>query len=115
LRAAVAAWQRDHHASTLTWQPTDGGLAITDNRVGYPRQQYVLRDPAQAHAYRLLERPSTIARLAHDLISSGLDADEDGLRAWITTLRAAGLVFEDGGRFVALATRDAPLRVTGER
>lgn len=115
LRAAVAAWQRDHHASTLTWRPTDGGLAITDNRVGHPRQQYVLRDPAQARAYRLLERPSTIARLAHDLISGGLDAHEDGLRTWITTMRAAGLVFEDGGRFVALATRDAPLRVTRER
>jgi ribosomal peptide maturation radical SAM protein 1 len=111
LRAAIDRWKRDHDTSTLTWRPVDGGIAIDDARRGRPRREYVLHDPVQARAYQLLERPRAVAGLARALRAEGLAAGEDELREWLDELRGAGLVFEDGGRAVALATGRVPLRV----
>ena len=111
LRAAIAAWRRDHAASTLTWRETEGALVIDEGRAGRRRCEYVLSDPAQARSYRLLERPRTVAALARELAAEGFAVSEETLRTWIGELRGAGLVFEDGGRVVALATNRRPLRV----
>lgn len=112
LRSAVAAWKRGHDASTLTWHAVDGGIVIHDRRHGWPRREYVLRDPVQARAYRLLDRPRAVPGLARALRAEGHAVDESELRTWLDALRADGLVFEDGGRAVALATGRVPLRVT---
>ncbi|GAA4493705.1 RiPP maturation radical SAM C-methyltransferase [Actinoallomurus oryzae] len=111
LRAAIAAWRHDHAASTLTWRETEDGLVIDEGRAGRPRCEYVLSDPAQARSYRLLERPRTIAALARELAAEGFATSEETLRKWVGELRGAGLVFEDDGRVVALATDRRPLRV----
>ena len=84
---------------------------IDEGRAGRRRCEYVLSDPAQARSYRLLERPRTVAALARELAAEGFAVSEETLRTWIGELRGAGLVFEDGGRVVALATNRRPLRV----
>jgi ribosomal peptide maturation radical SAM protein 1 len=111
LLAAIRAWKRDHHASTLTSRPVDGGIAIRDGRAGWPRREYVLHDPVQVRAYRLLERPRTVLGLLRCLLDEGFEVDAEELSEWIAALRSSGLVFEDGGRVVALATSGVPLRV----
>ncbi len=111
LRAAVAAWRRDHAASTLTWRETEGGLVIDEGRAGRTRCEYVLSDPAQARSYRLMERPRTITALARELADEGFAVNEETLRTWLGELRGAGLIFEDDDRVVALATDRRPLRV----
>jgi len=110
LRSGVAAWQRDHLDSALTWQADGDDIVVFDRRTGFPRQEHIVGGAARVRAYRLLERPRTLPGLGRELASAGLALAEDTLARWLGGLRDAGLVFEDGGRIVALATRRPSLR-----
>jgi hypothetical protein len=115
LHAAVADWKACHAASSLIRIKTEEGLVIQDARGNRPRQEYVMREPVQAAAYDLLARPRTIEGLTRQLGERGLSAGVTAMRRWLNRMREMGLVFEDGGRAVALAGTRPPLRSTRAR
>ena len=96
-------WVQSYPRSSLRASYSDGSLRIYDSRPGFSPRHHQFDDPAQVTAY---------LALADDLVSDGVRAAlrraglepaiypiEDWLRDW----RAQGLVYEDRGRFVALA------------
>jgi ribosomal peptide maturation radical SAM protein 1 len=106
-RAAVAAWQDVYAASTFTRRSVDGAIHLRDRRAGRERD-VVLTDPAEVAAYDLLTKDRTPRALATALEERGFDVDVPALlERWL----ADGFVFGEGGRWVALATDDDPLRV----
>ncbi|GAA4533973.1 RiPP maturation radical SAM C-methyltransferase [Amycolatopsis samaneae] len=111
LRAAVAAWRSGHHTSTLLLrvdEPTV--LEIEDDRRGWPRRTHRLLG-WEAAAYRELDRCQTGTALAKRLRAKGFEIDGEVLGAWLEDQRRHGLVFVDGGRWVAIATRNVPIRM----
>lgn len=108
LRAGVAAWRRDHEASSLRQYRTDEGLRLVDARVGWVEREIILADPLEVAAYTVLGVHSTIEGLARKLGAQGLVAEKSDLAALLSRWQAEGLVFEDEGRFVALAMAESP-------
>lgn len=105
LRQAIKIWQAAYPASSLSSAPTaDGGLVITDDRVGWPRREIRLAPGTAAAGYETLRTPHTVAAAAR---SVGLSEHEFGrlVDGWVEQ----GLVFREGGRVVALATRTVKL------
>lgn len=110
---AVATWLRDYPASTLTRAELDGATVIRDRRAGWPGTDYVLESPVERHAWRELEHGRSVPGLLRKLRENGHRWDEDAARGWLAGLREKGLVFTEGGRWVALATAAAPRPVHG--
>jgi len=109
LADAVAAWIRDYRASSLIRAELDGVTVIRDRRVGWPAADYLLETDRERHAWRELEHGRTAAGLQRKLDEQGIDWPAASLTRWLDELRAHGLVFTEGGRWVALATAAAPV------
>jgi hypothetical protein len=106
MRTAIRAWKRGYHGSSLTSAGLpDGGLAITDCRAGWPGGVTRLEPGPQAAVYAALRSPRTIPA-----VSRGLELPAAQVSGWVREWREHGLVFEDDGRAVALATRRASLK-----
>jgi len=108
---AVSRWQDAYLTSTLTYETTDGELVIADARADRTPREHVLREPWHVAGYQMLMNghgPASLTRVLGDL-ADGLGAGE--VDAWLAWLAREGLVFEDGGRFVALATSEVPAKV----
>lgn len=101
LRTAVRAWRDRHASSTLVQSEVPGGLLIRDDRCGRPRREYVVEDRETVDALLALRSP----RAAAAVLRSLSDADRV-----LDFLRTRGLIFEEGGRMVALPTTSRPLR-----
>jgi ribosomal peptide maturation radical SAM protein 1 len=101
LRTAVRAWRDRHASSTLVQSEVPGGLWIRDHRCGWPRREYVVDDRETVDALLALRSP----RAAAAVLRSLSDADRV-----LDFLRTRGLIFEEGGRIVALPTTSRPLR-----
>ena len=82
-----------------------------DRRATLAPHEYVFDDPVQVAIYVALQRASTCAAVMRALAQAGIEVRPDQLERFIRELRELGLVFEDAGQFVALATRDDPSRV----
>jgi ribosomal peptide maturation radical SAM protein 1 len=112
LQRAVEHWKKVHAESLLVRISTGDGLVICDTRGGLPRQEHLLADPGQAAAYELLAaQPRTPDGLARQLAERGLPMGTGAVRRWLDRMKELRLVFEDGGRAVALAGTRQPLRV----
>jgi ribosomal peptide maturation radical SAM protein 1 len=112
LNRTLAEWENSFpdsylYADTLT----DGTLRIVDGRNGWPQRDIDLTGWQQT-AYGVLSRPRGISGLRARLASSGEQATEADVRAWLGELVEQGLAFHDAGKWVALATtgRRAKLR-----
>jgi len=110
LRARVAWWNDNYPGSSLVQVRTEDAVHIYDARAGWPHRRITIGDPELAAAYLLLMTPRTVPGLIRRLADQGIAADEQEIRDWLSWARAAGLVFTDGGRIVALATDRLPVR-----
>lgn len=109
LADAVAAWIRDYADSSLVRAELDGVTVIRDRRVGWPGADYLLETDRERHAWRELEHGRSVPGLVRKLEEQGIDWPAASLTRWLGDLREHGLVFTEGGRWVALATAAAPV------
>lgn len=110
LRGRVAWWRDNYPGSSLVYARAGDAVHIYDARAGWSQRRITIGMPALAAAYLLLMTPRTVPGLVRHLTEQGFATDEQEIRDWLSWARAAGLVFEDGGRIVALATDHPPVR-----
>jgi ribosomal peptide maturation radical SAM protein 1 len=108
LRDAIDAWRLDYERSALTYRAFDSTVVLSDRRAGWPARDHVL-EGVPAVTYLTLTRHLTLPGLAAALEAGGYPADPDELAGWLRGWKADGLVFEDDGGWVALATHEDPL------
>ncbi|RZS45149.1 ribosomal peptide maturation radical SAM protein 1 [Herbihabitans rhizosphaerae] len=104
LNEAVRRWIDGYPDSSLVSTRTAAGIVIRDRRIGWPAADHLLDDERQCVAWQELEHGRSVRGLLRRLADAGLAWDEDGLTGWLDELRAHGLVFTEGGRWVGLAT-----------
>lgn len=110
LRTAIVAWRQNYPASSLVLSRGEQGtLLIADRRAGRPERQIRL-ESAAASAYELLRVPRSVHALRTRLADQGHDVDASDVQAWLGSWKDQGLVFESGGRIVALATNRASVK-----
>jgi ribosomal peptide maturation radical SAM protein 1 len=110
LRAQVGWWHDNYPASSLVYARDGEAVHIYDARAGWPRQRITIGQPELAAAYLLLMTPRTVTGLLRRLADQGIEVGEQEIGGWLSWARTAGLIFEDGGRIVALATDRLPVR-----
>ncbi|MEU1983064.1 RiPP maturation radical SAM C-methyltransferase [Nocardia sp. NPDC019395] len=104
LDAAIAEWQAHYSESSLLRHDIDGLLIIRDRRFGWTAKDYVFADPKERETWIELEHGRTVRGLQRTLASAGFHWDEAELTAWLAEQLAHGLVFTEGGRWLAVAT-----------
>lgn len=110
LYRAVTEWTDNHASSALVITADDEKhLCIADRRHGWPARDHVL-EGLRAAVYRLTERVRTARAVHRMLVEQGWQADETEVRDAAEELRELGLVYRDEDHYVALATRDLPVR-----
>jgi hypothetical protein len=107
LREALRRWDQRHRHSALNAREIDGVLVVRDRRSGWPPADYVLDDPREIAAWRLLEHGRSPQALHRRLADAGTPWAEPDLHAWLNDLRSHGLVFREGGQWVTLPTTPA--------
>jgi len=110
LSARVAWWNDNYPDSSLVYVRDGDAVHVFDARAGWPRRRITIDQPKLAAAYLLLMTPRTVPGIVRHLADQQIATDEREIRDWLTWARAAGLIFEDGGRIVALATSRPPVR-----
>jgi len=104
-------WIKRYHDSTLVRVQDDEALHIEDRRSGWPERDHHIDDPGLIAAYRQLEHGRSASALRSRLADEGISISTERLAAWLDELLDAGLVFTEGGRYVALATTSVPIRI----
>lgn len=104
LRAVIEAWRNGYPVSSLLRRDIDGAILLRDRRQGWPSEDHLLTEPREQAAWTELEHGRTPRGIARKLAEAGLDWDLDGLLRWLGGLREKGLIFTEGGHYVALAT-----------
>jgi len=108
---AIARWQDDYPSSSLFRVDEGGGvLRICDRRRGWPVRDHVFEGWSRA-AYDGLDRPRSARSLRDYLAEHGYAVDPAVVGAWLAGGLRDGLVFVDDDSYVALATRDVPVRI----
>ena len=102
LGAAVDAWQRDHSTSSLTMSAVDSLVVISDARQGFAARDHVLTGE-RAGIYLALSRHLSLPGLLATVKAVDLTVTEEDAKRYLSEWLDAGLVFEDGGFWVALA------------
>lgn len=112
MQRAVEGWHTAYKkGSTLIKHDMGDMIVIEDRRAGWPRRDHVLRDVGPVALYRALVRPQSLAALAAtaELVDAG--ETERSIAGRLEQFMADGLVFEDGGSFIALATDKIAFRL----
>jgi ribosomal peptide maturation radical SAM protein 1 len=104
---AVDTWQRIHAGSTLTYRVADGGVVVRDRRAGWPERDHFLPADGRAQAYLDLAKDRTPRALLGSLTAAGLTVEADELDEWLAEFARLGLVFQESGRYLALAIATA--------
>jgi hypothetical protein len=104
LQQRCADWRASYASSSLTAQLSDGRLILDDQRAGWPARRIVLEDPCALAAYLALADDLTSMGVQRVLREQGLESAEAEVAGWLQAWKQEGLVFEDEGRYVALAT-----------
>jgi ribosomal peptide maturation radical SAM protein 1 len=112
LREAIEVWIKAYRDSSLEVAEDGEELVITDRRVGWVPAEYHIAAPVLVAAYRQLEHSRSRSALVRHLVEQGHHVDEPRLHTWIDELVERGLLFSDSGQYLALATRQSPIKVT---
>ncbi|MFI8294214.1 RiPP maturation radical SAM C-methyltransferase [Streptomyces sp. NPDC085614] len=110
LGRAIDRWIAAYPSSTLLRSQDEHGIVITDRRAGWAPAEHRITDPALIAAYDELEHGRTLPGLLGKLTAQGIVLPAGRAQQWLDGLVAAGLVFEEDGRYLALATRSAAIR-----
>jgi hypothetical protein len=87
-----------------------GALLVHDRRHGRPHRTHRFTG-WQAAALRRLEDGRTEPALHRLLTGDGHDVPAGALDEWLRHVLSLGLLFRDGRTYVALPTRDLPVRI----
>jgi hypothetical protein len=111
LEESVRQWEDRYPASSLCRIDTGDAIVLRDRRVGWSARDYVVEHPALRDAYAELEHGRSPAALLRNVREHGHDLTVDQIGDWLAELRERGLVFEERGMLVALATTGLPVKV----
>jgi ribosomal peptide maturation radical SAM protein 1 len=111
----VDAWADGYVASSLVRTETVDALTISDLRAGWPADQYHIEDQRLRQAYLELEHGRSAVGVRRRLAERGIDVAEPELLRWLGELRERGLVLQDNGQWITLATRSVPVKFDVER
>jgi ribosomal peptide maturation radical SAM protein 1 len=112
LERLIDEWKKRYNDSTLIRMRDRGAIHIEDRRSGWPERDHHIEDPALVAAYRQLEHGRSAAALQRRLADEGIAITLARLESWLAELLDAGLVFAEGGGYLALATASAPVRIS---
>ena len=101
---AVARWQQEHGGSRLVGIDGADHIDLVDERPAFPHRIIRLADRHEVGAYRALLKGSTKAALVRKLRRDGLDFNQQDAADLLGSWKDDGLVYQDGDRYVALAT-----------
>nr|MDT0659387.1 RiPP maturation radical SAM C-methyltransferase [Micromonospora sp. DSM 115978] len=112
----IGQWTDGYPASALRMvagaDPVGGDeIVIEDGRVGWPEREHRITDPRLRRAYHELAHGRSVPALAAKVAEAGLPVGAGALAEWLAELSDAGLVFEENGRWLALATAAEPVKV----
>lgn len=108
LRAAVKPWMLRQARRALVWSRGPGFITIVDRRPGLPEARYTL-DDTEAAIYLACDAGATAAQVREALVARGGDVpDAAEIAEFLAELAAAGLVYEERGRHLSLATARSP-------
>jgi hypothetical protein len=111
LRDVVERW-RDHHPGSTLHRIDDGEtITVIDRRHGRPEKDHRFSGPLWRAAYLDLEHGRTPDALARRIAEQGIECDRVRLDDWLDGLREQGLVFEESGRCITLATSTEPIEL----
>lgn len=102
---ALEAWRQAYRTSSLVIYPKTDGAYIADRRAGRPPSVHDL-SAGEASLYKSLDQPRTVRSLYN---SSDLEQDE--IEQVTSRFVREGLVFQDGGQLIALATVPSQRRI----
>ncbi|MFL6139655.1 MAG: RiPP maturation radical SAM C-methyltransferase [Frankiaceae bacterium] len=106
LQAAAAEWVAKYEGGALRQLRQQGETVILDERPDFAERELVLQGTAHL-VHALLDRGRTIGGIEAGLRGMGHRADTTEVVEIVEELRAAGLLFTDGGQYVALAVLPA--------
>ncbi|MEA1671954.1 RiPP maturation radical SAM C-methyltransferase [Nitrospirillum sp. BR 11163] len=110
MQAAVVSWKDAYlRGSTLTWSESRDGILIEDRRHGWPPRDHMLASRLERNLHALLDRPMKRQDLAQRAAAMG--EGRGVVDALVGDWLDKGLVFEDAGVVIALATRPIPFRL----
>lgn len=109
LHNAVDIWTAHYAHSSLTFRIIENELHIRDRRNNKSHSDIVISDPQKVASYIFMRKGLTKLALRQKLIELGNDIPD--LDEWLEWLKLQGLVFEESGAYIALATRDDPRKV----
>lgn len=102
LRSAIADWQELFRSSSLRWRSTPEGVLIQDRRANRPPADHLL-DAEESQLHDLLQTPLSLAAIHAGLERRDVSMTDAQLEGRLGVLFEAGLVFTEGGRWVAVA------------
>ncbi|MDG4765939.1 RiPP maturation radical SAM C-methyltransferase [Solwaraspora sp. WMMD406] len=121
LNELLKRWADSYPASALELVTglTADEIVIEDRRVGWPQREHRITDPLLRRAYAELQPGRTVSALVGRLTDDATPRTADRRASWLTgritewlaELDAAGLVFEENGRWITLATAVEPIKV----
>jgi ribosomal peptide maturation radical SAM protein 1 len=111
LQEAVARWRQEFNRSTLHAYETNGKLVIVDRRAGCVPRVHAFHTDFEIAGYLALEKSTTLSAVVRALETERITVDPNVAAQWWEDLRENGLVFVDGDRYTALATRDDPSNI----
>ncbi|RSM87873.1 RiPP maturation radical SAM protein 1 [Kibdelosporangium aridum] len=107
---AIETWTVWYATSTLVRKHIDGVTVLRDRRAGWPEEDHVLEDPREQRAWAELECGRSAVGVARRLADVGLRWSVNDLQRWLSELCERGLLFTEGGYYIALATTSAAPR-----
>lgn len=108
MRAALKQWLVRPMPRALLWSRGPGFVTIVDERPGLPHARYTL-DDTEAAIYLACDVGASAARVRETLLATGVDApDVAEIADFLAELTAAGLLYEEGGRYLSLAIARTP-------
>jgi ribosomal peptide maturation radical SAM protein 1 len=111
LQKLLDHWSDGYSDSYLHRWNLDGAIVLRDCRVGWLAEDFIIEEPDFVAAYNELENGRTVGSLYNRLVDAGRNQNIGSLRRWIVELFERGLLFEENGYFVTLATTAAPIKV----
>lgn len=105
LSEIVSEWHLNYECGSRLYRTDiDGELIICDERADWPHRTYALPSDHHAMAYRLLDQPLTKQAFITALTKDAPDITPAYCEKILAYFEDNGLIFCDGGQYLALAT-----------
>jgi hypothetical protein len=103
------SWREAYPSSSLQAVDDASALTILDRRAGWPASEVELHG-WNRDAYKALSKPRTTSSLVKLLAEREWNVPVAGVEEFLSGAVRLGLVFEENGQYIALATSSVPIR-----